>query len=352
MLRNTFYYHVKPLVPNGARLKLRSWLARRKRPQMNAVWPVLPGSERTPAKWPGWPGGKTFALVLTHDVEGPDGLQKCLRLMEIEKKWGFRSCFNFIPEGDYRVPVELRDELARNGFEVGVHDLYHDGMLYRSREQFAQRAARINRHLQAWGAVGFRSGFMFHNLEWLAASISSTIPPPSIRTRLSRSRMASIPYFHFGRLARADAATLNCLTRCRKTRASFSFWASRGPTLWFHKLQWIAQHGGMVLLNTHPDYMSFQGGGTRWKYPVAHYEDFLRHVAEHYGKRDGPPFRGKWPFGINPRFRPSLPFPGAPEVSAMARPPDSAPVPSKRNLLGATLGPFVIKSLHDLLLLL
>jgi hypothetical protein len=45
-------------------------------------------------------------------------------------KHGFRSSFNFIPEGDYRVSRELRDELTRNGFEVGVHDLHHDGKLY------------------------------------------------------------------------------------------------------------------------------------------------------------------------------------------------------------------------------
>jgi hypothetical protein len=53
----------------------------------------------------------------------------------------------------------------RGGFEVGVHDLRHDGKLYRSRQVFAQKALRINRYLKDWGAVGFRSGFMFHKLE-------------------------------------------------------------------------------------------------------------------------------------------------------------------------------------------
>ncbi|HOD73717.1 MAG TPA: hypothetical protein PKM13_04165, partial [Candidatus Bipolaricaulis anaerobius] len=41
-----------------------------------------------------------------------------------------------------------------------VHDLRHDGLLYRSRKAFARDAQRINRHLCEWGAVGFRSGFM------------------------------------------------------------------------------------------------------------------------------------------------------------------------------------------------
>ena len=30
------------------------------------------------------------------------------------------------------------------------------------------------------------------------------------------------------------------------------------PEIWMRKLDWIAQHGGMVLLDAHPDYMSFR----------------------------------------------------------------------------------------------
>jgi hypothetical protein len=56
---------------------------------------------------------------------------------------------------------------VRNGFEVGVHDLKHDGRLYWSRREFKQRAARINHYLAEWGAVGFRSAFMLRKLDWL-----------------------------------------------------------------------------------------------------------------------------------------------------------------------------------------
>ena len=127
----------------------------------------MPGSERRPEGWPGWPNAKQFAFVLTHDIEGKAGLAKCRLLMELDRKWGFRSSFNFIPEGRYAVSRELRDDIERGGFEVAIHDLRHDGKLYRSHRVFAQKALRINRHLKDWGAVGFRSGFMFHKLDWL-----------------------------------------------------------------------------------------------------------------------------------------------------------------------------------------
>jgi len=50
------------------------------------------------------------------------------------------------------------------------------------------------------------------------------------------------------------------------------------------KLDWIAEKGGMALLITHPDYMSFDdkkpGNGT---YPAKLYSDFLRYARERYG---------------------------------------------------------------------
>ena len=127
----------------------------------------MPGSERPPEGWPGWPDGKKFAVVLTHDVEENSGLQKCRHLMELEMELGFRSSYNFIPEGGYHVPVLLREKLEEGGFEVGVHDLEHDGRLFRSLPKFKERAIRINRYLRDWNAVGFRGGFMLRNLDWL-----------------------------------------------------------------------------------------------------------------------------------------------------------------------------------------
>src|SRR5207248_3583108 len=53
------------------------------------------------------------------------------------------------------------------GFEVGIHDLRHDGRLFLSRREFSRKAARINRYLRDWNAAGFRSGFMLHKLDWL-----------------------------------------------------------------------------------------------------------------------------------------------------------------------------------------
>src|SRR5207248_11475208 len=92
---------------------------------------------------------------------------RCLSLMESERRLGFRSSFNFSPEGSYRVRTESRQELTANGFEVGIHDRKHDGHLFSSRRKFMRRAARITVYAREWGASGFTSGFMLRNLDWL-----------------------------------------------------------------------------------------------------------------------------------------------------------------------------------------
>src|SRR6516162_9674599 len=98
MLRNRLYYRIKPFVPQSVRTAIRRKVAERLRSTVTDIWPIMPGSERPPEDWLGWPNGKKFAVVLTHDVESATGVRKCRELMRLEQKLGFRSSFNFIPE--------------------------------------------------------------------------------------------------------------------------------------------------------------------------------------------------------------------------------------------------------------
>jgi len=148
MLLNRAYYLVKPIMPWRLRVALRQRLADRRRRAHADVWPIDPKSAAIPPGWPGWPDGKRFAFVLTHDVEGPKGLARVERLMNLELKYGFRSSFNFVPEGGYKVSDALRETVEKSGCEVGVHGLEHDGKLYRSKSEFAAKARKIKGYLR------------------------------------------------------------------------------------------------------------------------------------------------------------------------------------------------------------
>src|SRR5689334_1552806 len=102
MFSNRVYYTLKPFVPRPMRLILRRWWTRRQLASPAAAhWPIRESAAKPPEGWPGWPDGKRFALVLTHDVEGSTGLARCRELAKLEIEAGFRSSFNFIPEGEY-----------------------------------------------------------------------------------------------------------------------------------------------------------------------------------------------------------------------------------------------------------
>src|SRR5271170_3078714 len=104
MLLNKIYYLVKPLMPWRLRMVLRRMRGASRSASYAHVWPIDPKAGTAPAGWPGWPEGKQFAFVLTHDVEGSKGLARVEQLMQVEADLGFRSSFNFVPEREYRLP--------------------------------------------------------------------------------------------------------------------------------------------------------------------------------------------------------------------------------------------------------
>ena len=248
----------------------------------------MPGSEKTPCGWAGWPQGRKFAVVLTHDVEGSLGLQRCLSLMQLEIEMGFRSCFNFIPEGTYRVPVNLRQELVENGFEIGVHDLRHDGRLFRSVAGFRARAARINRYLEDWGAVGFRSGFMLHRLDWLHQleidyDMSTFDTDPFEPQPEGRHTIFPFLVQAPGQNGDSAKAYVELPYTLPQDSTLFLLLQEKTPEIWMRKLDWVASHGGMVLVNTHPDYTAFESGARdSFDYPVSFYKELLAYLHSRY----------------------------------------------------------------------
>ncbi len=246
------------------------------------MWPIDPKAGRAPQGWCGWPDGKQFALVLTHDVEGTKGLSRVERLMNLERDHGFSSCFNFVPEGEYRVPCGVRELLKDAGFEVGIHGLEHDGKLYSSKEKFAAKALRIREYLRDWNVSGFRSPLMQHNLQWLhalnAEYDSSTFDTDPFEPE--PDGMGTIfPFWVPGKDGNGYVELPYTLVQDLNL---FQVLREPNTDIWKRKVDWIAEQGGMVLLNTHPDYMCFEGKPDRDEYPVSRYAEFLNYVREKY----------------------------------------------------------------------
>jgi len=280
---NKIYYQLRPLIPRRGQIWLRRQLVLRKCEVYSDVWPIDQKSCEAPDGWKGWPNNKQFALVLTHDVEAKRGQERCLDLMNLEKELGFRSAYFFVPK-TCKNCLPIHHKLKRNRFEVGIHGLFHDGILFQSRNIFKKRAVLINRYISKWKVLGFRSPAMHHDLTWIhdlnilydASTFDvdpfepqpdgvGTIFPFIVNNELLGKDYVELPY------TLPQDFTIFILMR------------QKNIDIWKRKLDWIAKNGGMALVITHPDYMNI--GGSKLsidEYPIEYYLDFLFYIKNKY----------------------------------------------------------------------
>jgi glycosyltransferase involved in cell wall biosynthesis len=283
MLRNRIYYSIKPFIPRRLQIAVRSQIAIQKRISCKDVWPIDERAGTPPPGWTGWPDGKKFALVLTHDVETAKGQNKCRQLMKLEQDLGFRSSFGFVPNR-YEVSPELRQALVSEGFEVGVHGLYHDGKYYESREVFLGRASRINKFLNEWGSVGYRAPSMLSKLEWFhdldIKYDSSTFDTDPFEPQSTAVRTI------FPFIVEAVPPQKNYIELPYTLPQDFTLFIMQKEKtidIWKRKLDWIVKKGGMALLVTHPDYMNLDGAKLGLEeYHADLYKELLEYVRTKY----------------------------------------------------------------------
>ncbi|MEE9270926.1 MAG: polysaccharide deacetylase family protein [Candidatus Krumholzibacteria bacterium] len=177
------YYLLKPLMPRSLQLTAQRANARSRLASVEFPgWPqddtldeflrtalrvLMERADQQRVPFIGfWPMSYHWAACFTHDVETSKGLAFSERMAALEESHGIRSTWFVVPE---RYPVSQADlqPLQERGHEIGVHGLNHDGKLFSSRQEFERRALKINRYIEEWGAVGFRSPALYRNAEWI-----------------------------------------------------------------------------------------------------------------------------------------------------------------------------------------
>ncbi|NLW33610.1 MAG: hypothetical protein GXY77_19360 [Fibrobacter sp.] len=284
MTLSSLYYSLKPGLPRFVQLAIRRTVIKLRTKYSRNIWPINESCGDPPSGWQGWPDGKQFAFVLTHDVESQRGLERIKQLAEIDREYGFKSAFNIVP-CKYPVPEETRSWLLDNGFEIGVHDYNHDGKLYNSEKIFNERAQIINSILKKWNVTGFRSAAMHHNLEWIAkldidydCSTFDTDPfepqPDGVNT--------IFPYWYQSEIT--GKGFVEIPYTLPQDFTLFVLKKEKDCSIWKEKLEWIAEKGGMATVIVHPDYIFLND---KKKHSVDEYSSelyiqFLEHIKSHY----------------------------------------------------------------------
>jgi len=274
------FYVLKPCIPRKLQLFTRRQIGFHKKKKNDHIWPIDPEAGNTPDRWDGWPDQKKFAFVITHDVDTQKGHDRCYKLMDFDEQFGFKSSFNFVPEG-YEISTKLLSDIAKRGFENGVHGLKHDGKLYKSKKIFQVRASKIKKYIKKWEAKGFRSPSMHHNLDWLheleVQYDSSTFDTDPFEPQ--SEGVGTIFPFWVKNLSNQKGYVELPYTLPQDFTV-FILLKEKTNEIWKQKLDWIAERGGMALVNVHPDYLNFDDKShSIEEYPAKYYENFLVYIT-------------------------------------------------------------------------
>jgi peptidoglycan/xylan/chitin deacetylase (PgdA/CDA1 family) len=278
------YYAVKPLMPRGLQLALRRAYAHKQARVEFPRWPIEPvlveareaqlraqlaGADSVPFV-SYWPEGRRFAAVLTHDVEGPAGVRNVRRILEIERRHGFVSSWNFVAEW-YPIEDGLFDHIRAVGGEIGLHAIKHDCKLFESRASFEADLPKIHRYMREWDAVGFRSPATHRNADWmpeLGCLYDSSFPDTDPFEPQPGGCCSILPYF-LEDLVELPITLVQDHTLWEILRAD-------SIEHWTRKSDWIIEHRGLINLITHPDYLDTPAR-------LRMYEEFLEYLAAQEG---------------------------------------------------------------------
>ena len=207
------------------------------------------GRDRVPFIW-FWPEGASGCLILTHDVETAAGRDFAPALMDIDISHGFRASFQVVPEERYEVPDSFVREIRSRGFEFNIHDLNHDGRLFREKTEFLRHANRINEYVKRYDARGFRAGAMYRNQDWYDAfefSYDMSVPNVAHLEPQRGGCCTVMPYF-VGRILEIPLTT-------SQDYSIFHILNDYSIELWKKQIDLILRKNGLVSFITHPDYL-------------------------------------------------------------------------------------------------
>jgi hypothetical protein len=268
-LSHAAYYFVRPVLPVGVRKYLQRlhWKGWRSIPFPR--WPVdltvetlmrqavgllldRGGIREFPFIW-FWPDGAPACAMMTHDVEGRSGSRFCGQLMDLDEQFGIKSSFQVVPDAPWSSKVHTRQlvgQFKRRGFEVNVHDLTHDGRLFRNRDRFMRHATKINARGREFGSRGFRSGAMYRRQDWLSAlDIAYDMSVPNVaHLEPQAGGCCTVMPFFLGHVLELPLTAAQDYTL-------FHVLGDYSTELWRQQIDLILQANGLISFIVHPDYL-------------------------------------------------------------------------------------------------
>lgn len=280
----TLYYQVRPMLSVSMRAKLKKLHLNGWRKVPFPRWPAdttaddlranlllhaLKANNQTevPFIW-FWPEGAQSCVIITHDVETEQGLKFCPELINLNSRYGVKASFQLVPEERYTIDSAIIDIIESHGCEVNIHDLNHDGQLFRKRDEFVRRAVKINEYARFYGTRGFRSAALYRNLEWFPElKVEYDMSVPNVgHLDPQRGGCCTVLPFWIENMVELPVTTV-------QDYMLFYILESYSLDTWKEQIETINNRNGLISFIVHPDYIIDQR-------PRATYEMLLTHIRD------------------------------------------------------------------------
>jgi peptidoglycan/xylan/chitin deacetylase (PgdA/CDA1 family) len=218
---------------------------------------------------------KEFGVVMTHDVDTREGYDFGLsKFVEIERTEDMVSTFNIVPNSfEYQLDPDFVRSLLRDGFDIGMHGLHHDGRFafLPEEEQRARIVDAANRAKELGIlSVGYRAPWLHRTKQMIrflteaAFDWDSSFPDTDDSTigyasTGSRTIFPFYPMYREGHLLKHSSVLEIPVSMPQDWTLLYYYKLSEESILrvWKKKMEYIKKQGGLATFIVHPDQEDF-----------------------------------------------------------------------------------------------
>jgi len=218
---------------------------------------------------------KDFGVIMTHDVDTREGYEYGLsKFVEMEKQEDIVSTINMIPSSPaYDLDPDLVTNLIRDGFDIGMHGLHHDGKFaFLSNDGqrarifgAAKRAKELNLPSKGYRAPWLhRTKKMVSYLteagfEWDSSFPDTDDSTPGYAVTGSRTVFPFYPLYRDGETWKQSPMLEIPVSMPQDWALLYYYKLSEESILrvWKKKMEYIKSKGGVAAFIIHPDQEDF-----------------------------------------------------------------------------------------------
>ena len=172
-----------------------------------------------------------------------------------------------VPEKRYEVTPSFLQSIQDRGFEINVHDLNHDGHLFRDLDEFLHRADQINRYVREFRRLGIsirRDVPEYRLVRGAGCGLRHVHSQYGAHGSSARRLLHGFPFFHRKNLELPVTTT--------QDYSLFHILNDYSIRLWEQEVSLVREKHGLLSFIIHPDYVVAE---SRQRV----YRDLLRYLA-------------------------------------------------------------------------